>query len=165
MHISVFDIFKIGIGPSSSHTVGPMRAARRFAEWLEAEALIPNVEAIKVDEYEGDDRTGARIVVRALEEPIRQLADNAGLEGSIVVDKIRNAPKGNGLNVETGEYEDLIKAGITDPTMVVRSALQNAASIAKNILTTEAIVAEVPEKDAGGAGGGMPDMGGMGGMM
>src|SRR3989442_1584473 len=100
------------------------------------------------------------IVVRSLEEPVRQLADNAGLEGSIVVDKIRHAPKGHGLNVETGEYEDLMKTGITDPTMVVRSALQNAASIAKNILTTEAIVAEAPEK--AGAGAGMP--GGMGGM-
>ena len=108
----------------------------------------------------GDERTGATIVVRALEEPVRQLANNAGLEGSIVVDKVRNAPKGHGLNVETNEYEDLVKAGITDPTMVVRSALQNAASIAKNILTTEAIVAEAPEK--AGAGGGMP--GGMGGM-
>ena len=78
-----------------------------------------------------------------------------------MVDKIRNAPKGTGLNVETGEYEDLVKAGITDPTMVVRSALQNAASIAKNILTTEAIVAEAPEKQPAGVGGGMPDMGGM----
>jgi len=108
----------------------------------------------------GDERTGVSIVLRALEEPIRQLAYNAGLEGSIVVDKIRNGPKGQGLNVETGEYEDLIKAGITDPTMVVRSALQNAASIAKNILTTEAVVAEAPEKASAGAG--MP--GGMGGM-
>src|SRR5204862_2324792 len=123
-------------------------------------ALLNAVDAIKVDDFEGDDRPGARIVVRALEEPIRQLADNAGLEGSIVVDRIRNAPKGHGLNVETGEYEDLIKTGITDPTMVVRSALQNAASIAKNILTTEAIVAEPPEKNPVGAG--MP--GGMGGM-
>jgi chaperonin GroEL len=123
-------------------------------------ALLNAVEAIKLDEFEGDERTGGSIVVRALEEPIRQLADNAGLEGSIVVDKIRNSPKGQGLNVETGEYEDLIKAGITDPTMVVRSALQNAASIAKNILTTEAVVAEAPEKQPAGAG--MP--GGMGGM-
>jgi chaperonin GroEL len=123
-------------------------------------ALLNAVEAIKLDEFEGDERTGASIVTRALEEPIRQLADNAGLEGSIVVDKIRNAAKGHGLNVETNEYEDLIKAGITDPTMVVRSALQNAASIAKNILTTEAVVAEAPEKQPAGAG--MP--GGMGGM-
>jgi chaperonin GroEL len=123
-------------------------------------ALLTAVEAIKLDDYEGDERTGGSIVVRALEEPVRQLADNAGLEGSIVVDKIRNGPKGHGLNVETGEYEDLIKVGITDPTMVVRSALQNAASIGKNILTTEAVVAEAPEKQPAGAG--MP--GGMGGM-
>jgi chaperonin GroEL len=123
-------------------------------------ALLNTVDAVKLDAYEGDERTGATIVIRALEEPIRQLANNAGLEGSIVVDKIRNGTKGHGLNVETGEYEDLVKTGITDPTMVVRSALQNAASIAKNILTTEAIVAEAPEKQPAGAG--MP--GGMGGM-
>src|ERR671935_502302 len=123
-------------------------------------ALMNAVESIKLDGVDGDEATGGRIVVRALEEPIRQLADNAGLEGSIVVDKIRQSGKGFGLNVETGEYEDLIKAGITDPTMVVRSALQNAASIAKNILTTEAVVAEAPEKQPAGAG--MP--GGMGGM-
>jgi len=123
-------------------------------------ALVNSIDGINLDEYEGDERTGATIVVRALEEPVRQLANNAGMEGSIVVDKIKNSPKGHGLNVETGEYEDLVKAGITDPTMVVRSALQNAASIAKNILTTEAIVAEAPEKHPAGAG--MP--GGMGGM-
>ncbi|MBA3734070.1 MAG: chaperonin GroEL [Actinobacteria bacterium] len=123
-------------------------------------ALLNAVDAIKLDEMEGDERTGGTIVARALEEPVRQLAYNAGLEGSIVVDKVRNGPKGHGLNVETGEYEDLIKTGITDPTMVVRSALQNAASIGKNILTTEAIVAEAPEKNPAGAG--MP--GGMGGM-
>src|SRR5438094_4545082 len=124
-------------------------------------ALLNAVEAIKLDSFEGDERTGASIVVRSLEEPIRQLADNAGLEGSIVVDTIRRGGKGQGLNVETGEYEDLVTAGITDPTMVVRSALQNAAPIAKNILTTEAIVAEAPEKQGVGAGAGMPDMGGM----
>src|SRR2546421_431538 len=123
-------------------------------------ALLTAVDAINLDEFEGDERTGVSIVVRALEEPIRQLANNAGLEGSIVVDKIRNGAKGHGLNVETNEYEDLVKAGVTDPTMVVRSALQKPASIAKNILTTEAIVAEAPEK--AGAGAGMP--GGMGGM-
>src|SRR5438552_1460858 len=123
-------------------------------------ALVNAIDSIKLDAYEGDERTGATIVVRALEEPVRQLANNAGLEGSIAVDKVRHAEKGFGLNVESGEYEDLVKAGITDPTMVVRSALQNAASIAKNILTTEAIVAEAPEKQ--GAGAGMP--GGMGGM-
>jgi chaperonin GroEL len=124
-------------------------------------ALLNAVKAISLDTFEGDERTGARIVARALEEPIRQLADNAGLEGSIVVDKIRTGTKGHGLNVDTGEYEDLVKAGIIDPTKVTRLALQNAASIAKNILMTEAVVAEVPEKQPAMAGGGMPDMGGM----
>src|SRR5262247_1903268 len=123
-------------------------------------ALLNASEAIKPDSFEGDEKTGAAIIARSLEEPIRQLAQNAGLEGSVVVDKIRSLPKGQGLNVETGEYEDLVKAGIIDPTMVTRSALQNAASIAKNILTTEAVVAEPPEKTPVGAGmpGGMPDM-------
>jgi len=124
-------------------------------------ALVNAADSIKLDAVEGDERTGAAIIVRALEEPLRQLADNAGLEGSVVIDKVRQAPKGEGLNVETGEYEDLVKAGIIDPTMVTRSALQNAASIGKNILTTEAIVAEPPEKNPSMAGAGMPDMGGM----
>jgi chaperonin GroEL len=109
-----------------------------------------------------DERTGARIVLRALEEPLRQLAENAGLEGSVVVNDVRKAKKGHGLNASTNEIVDLVAAGVIDPAMVTRSALQNAASIAKNILTTEAIVAEVPEKENGaGGGGGMPDMSGM----
>ncbi len=124
-------------------------------------ALLNAIDSVKVDKLEGDERTGAQIIVRALEEPVRQLADNAGLEGSVVVDKVQQAPKGHGLNVDTGEVEDLVKSGIIDPTMVTRSALQNAASIAKNILTTEAVVAEAPEKAGAAAGGGMPDMGGM----
>jgi chaperonin GroEL len=124
-------------------------------------ALLNAASAIKPDGFDGDDRTGALIVERALEEPIRQLAQNAGLEGSVVVSKVREAPAGHGLNVDTGEVEDLVKAGIIDPTMVTRSALQNAASIAKNILTTEAVVAEPPEKTPAAAGAGMPDMGGM----
>ena len=108
-----------------------------------------------------DERTGARIVLRALEEPLRQLAENAGLEGSVVVNDVRKAKKGQGLNAATNEIVDLVAEGIIDPAMVTRSALQNAASIAKNILTTEAIVAEVPEKEPAGGGGGMPDMSGM----
>ena len=112
-----------------------------------------------LDALEGEEKTGAQIILRAVEEPLRQLAFNAGLEGSVVVDKVRNAKKGEGLNVETGEIEDLVKSGIIDPTMVTRAALQNAASIAKNILTTEAVVAEAPEKQsampAGMPGGGM----------
>ena len=124
-------------------------------------ALLNGAESINLDKLEGDDRTGANIIVRALEEPIRQLAANAGLEGSVVVSQVRSAAAGHGLNVDTGEVEDLVKAGIIDPTMVTRSALQNAASIGKNILMTEAIVAEPPEKQPVGAGAGMPDMGGM----
>jgi chaperonin GroEL len=128
-------------------------------------ALINAADAVKEEvlgKLEGDERTGAQIIIRSLEEPLRQLATNAGLEGSIAVDHVRRAKPGFGLNVDTGEVEDLLKSGIGDPTMVTRSALQNAASIAKNILTTEAIVAEAPEKaGAGMGGGGMPDMGGM----
>jgi len=125
-------------------------------------ALLNAVDSIKLESIKDpDERTGAAIIVRALEEPIRQLAFNAGLEGSVVVSQVRGAAKGQGLNVDTGEVEDLFAAGIIDPTMVTRSALQNAASIAKNILTTEAVVAEPPEKNPVGAGAGMPDMGGM----
>ncbi len=127
-------------------------------------ALLNAADTVRgeLDKLEGDERTGAQIVLRSLEEPLRQLAYNAGLEGSVVVNQVRSAAVGQGLNVDTGEVEDLVKAGIIDPTMVTRSALQNAASIAKNILTTEAIVAEAPEKaGAGMGGGGMPDMGGM----
>ena len=126
-------------------------------------ALLQAIDSIKLDKFDGDERTGASIIARALEEPVRQLANNAGLEGSVVVNTIRAGSKGFGLNVDTGEQEDLVKSGIIDPTMVTRSALQNAASIAKNILTTEAIVADAPEKQPAGAGmpGGMGDMGGM----
>jgi chaperonin GroEL len=100
-------------------------------------------------------------VHRALEEPTRQIAEDSGAEGSVVVNDVRKAAAGHGLNAQTGDIEDLVQAGVIDPAMVTRSALQNAASIAKNILTTEAIVAEVPEKEGAAAGGGMPDMGGM----
>ena len=126
-------------------------------------ALLAAQKALNVDLIEEpDERTGALIVVRALEEPLRQIAENAGLEGSVVVNDVRKAKKGYGLNAASNEIVDLVAAGVIDPAMVTRSALQNAASIAKNILTTEAIVAEVPEKDGGGApGGGMPDMSGM----
>jgi chaperonin GroEL len=118
---------------------------------------------LKVDHsgLEDDEQTGFKIVLRSLEEPLRQISFNAGLEGSVVINDVRNAKPGVGLNAATGELEDLVKAGVVDPAKVTRSALQNAASIAKNILTTEAIVADPPEKE--GAGG-MPDMGGMGGM-
>jgi len=123
-------------------------------------ALLNAVKSINLEGFsDPDERTGASIIVRALEEPLRQLAYNAGLEGSVVVNQVRKAPKGQGLNVDTNEVEDLVKAGVIDPTMVTRSALQNAASIAKNIVTTEAVVAEMPEKQpampAGMPGGGM----------
>ncbi|HEY1514579.1 MAG TPA: chaperonin GroEL [Gaiellaceae bacterium] len=127
-------------------------------------ALLNAADAVKeglLGKLEGDERTGAQIIIKSLEEPLRQLSTNAGLEGSVVVQQVRSSKPGEGLNVDTGEVTDLVKAGITDPTMVTRSALQNAASIAKNILTTEAIVAEAPEKAGAGAGAGMPDMGGM----
>jgi chaperonin GroEL len=127
-------------------------------------ALLNAQKALDFDAIDlPDEKTGARIVHRALEEPLRQIAENAGMEGSVVVNDVRKAKKGHGLNAATGEIVDLVAEGIIDPAMVTRSALQNAASIAKNILTTEAIVAEVPEKNGGGggAGGGMPDMSGM----
>jgi chaperonin GroEL len=124
-------------------------------------ALLNAQDAIDPADLDADEATGAEIIRRALEEPLRQIADNSGLEGSVVVEKVRGLKAGEGLDAETGEYGDLVKAGVIDPTMVTRSALQNAASIAKNILTTEAIVAEPPEKEPAGAGAGMPDMGGM----
>ncbi len=128
-------------------------------------ALLVAQKALDIDAIAlPDEQTGAKIVFRALEEPLRQISENAGLEGSVVVNDVRKAKKGHGLNAATGEIVDLIAAGVIDPAMVTRSALQNAASIAKNILTTEAIVAEVPDKDSGGGmpgGGGMPDMSGM----
>ncbi len=125
-------------------------------------ALLQASASVSLDGLEDDSATGARIVLRALEEPLRQIAENAGLEGSVVVNDVRKAKAGEGLNAATNEIVDLVAAGVIDPAMVTRSALQNAASIAKNILTTEAIVAEVPDKEGGGMpGGGMPDMSGM----
>jgi chaperonin GroEL len=124
-------------------------------------ALLNAQEAVDVGKIDDPDQsTGAEIVRRALEEPIRQIAGNSGFEGSVVVDKVRGMKAGEGLNADNGDYGDLIAAGVIDPTMVTRSALQNAASIAKNILTTECIVAEPPEKE-GAAAPAMPDMGGM----
>jgi len=129
-------------------------------------ALILAIPAVQAVVVEGDERTGASIIARALEEPLRQLANNAGLEGSVVVNEVKVRGGGVGLNVSTDEYEDMVTAGIIDPAMVTRSALQNAASIAKNILTTEVIVADKPEEATGGMPGGMGGgMGGMGGMM
>ncbi len=113
---------------------------------------------------EGDEATGAKMVARALEEPLKQIAVNAGMEGGVIVEKVKNLKGAHGLNAATGEYEDLVKAGVIDAAKVTRSALQNAASIAALFLTTEAVVADKPEeKGAGGMPGGMPG-GGMGDM-
>jgi len=107
----------------------------------------------------GDELTGALIVRRAVEEPLKQIAVNAGLEGGVVVEKVKSLPAGEGLNAATGEYTDMFKAGIIDPAKVTRSALQNAASIAALFLTTEAVIAEKPEKTpAAPAGPGGGDM-------
>jgi len=107
---------------------------------------------------DADQATGARIVAKALEGPLTQIALNAGLEGGVVVEKVRNLEGPNGLNAATGEYQDLVAAGIIDAAKVTRSALQNAASIAALFLTTEAVIADKPEKAGAPAGGGMPDM-------
>jgi chaperonin GroEL len=115
-----------------------------------------------------EEKFGVNIIRRAIEEPLRHIAKNAGAEGAIVLDKVRNGKGGYGYNAYSEEYEDLMKAGIIDPTKVVRTALQNAASVAALMLTTEAMVAEKPKEDAGGGmPGGMPGggMGGMPGMM
>ncbi|MDY3049641.1 MAG: chaperonin GroEL [Rothia sp. (in: high G+C Gram-positive bacteria)] len=126
-------------------------------------ALIQaGVKAFEKLELTGDEATGANIVRVAIDAPLKQIAFNAGLEPGVVVDKVRNLPAGTGLNAATGEYEDLMAAGINDPVKVTRSALQNAASIAGLFLTTEAVVADKPEPAAAAAA---PDMGGMGGMM
>ena len=109
---------------------------------------------------EGDVATGINIVLRALEEPVRQIANNAGLEGSIIVDRLKREEVGHGFNAATGEWVNMIDAGVVDPAKVTRSALQNAASVASLFLTTEAVVADIPEP----AGAAMPDMSGMGGM-
>ncbi|OPC82438.1 chaperonin GroL [Embleya scabrispora] len=112
-------------------------------------------------ELDSDEATGANIVRLAVEAPLKQIAVNAGLEGGVVVEKVRNLTPGHGLNAATGDYVDLIAEGIIDPAKVTRSALQNAASIAALFLTTEAVIADKPEKNAAPAGGGAPDMGGM----
>ena len=129
-------------------------------------AFIRCIPALSKLKLEGDDQLGVNIVTRAMEDPVRQIADNAGLEGSVVVEKVKEEKAAFGLNAETGQFEDLVKAGIIDPTKVTRYALQNAASVAALMLTTEAIVAEKPKEEkamppmppGGGYGG---DMGGM----
>ncbi|KPL57834.1 chaperonin GroEL [Bacillus sp. AFS015802] len=122
-------------------------------------ALVNVYNKVASIEADADVATGINIVLRALEEPIRQIAHNAGLEGSIIVERLKKEEVGVGFNAATGEWVNMIEKGIVDPTKVTRSALQNAASVAAMFLTTEAVVADIPEE-----GGGMPDMSGMGGM-
>jgi chaperonin GroEL len=130
-------------------------------------ALVRCINGLKKMELEGEEQNGVNLVMRALEEPVRQIANNAGEEGSVVVEKVKASKGASGFNAETGEFEDLMKSGIIDPTKVTRFALQNASSVAALLLTTEAMVAEKPKEKEDmpmmppGGGG----MGGMGGMM
>lgn len=127
-------------------------------------ALVNVIGKVQDLKTEGDEATGIKIVVRALEEPIRQIAENAGYEGSVIVDKLKNVALGTGFNAANGEWVNMVEAGIVDPTKVTRSALQNAASVAALLLTTEAVVADKPEPAAPAAPAMDPSMG-MGGMM
>ncbi len=122
---------------------------------------LPAIEALKLQDE--DERIGVDIVRRAIESPLRALASNAGVEGSIIVQEVKRRKGNDGYNVTTGEYEDLVKAGVVDPKKVTRTALQNAASIAGLLLTTECLITEVPEKEkpAPAGGGHGPGMGGM----
>ncbi|MCS5619672.1 MAG: chaperonin GroEL, partial [Myxococcota bacterium] len=131
-------------------------------------ALIRAQTALDKLDVEGEQKAGVSIVRKAIEAPLRYIAENAGVEGSIVVDKVKGLKGANGFNARTEVYEDLIKAGVIDPTKVVRTSLQNAASVSGLLLTTEAMIADTPEEGGGGGGmpGGMPGgMGGMPGMM
>lgn len=123
-------------------------------------ALVNVIAAVKAVEATGDEQTGVNIVLRALEEPVRQIAHNAGLEGSVIVERLKKEAAGIGFNAATGEFVNMMEAGIVDPAKVTRSALQNAASVSAMFLTTEAVIADKPDEN----GGGMPDMSGMGGM-
>jgi chaperonin GroEL len=128
-------------------------------------ALLRCIDKLGKLSVPGEQQFGVKIVQKALEEPLRQIAVNAGMEGGIVVEKVKSLKGNSGFNAETEDYEDLVKAGIIDPTKVARCALQNAASVAGLLLTTEVMVAEIPEEKGGpGGASGMPDMGGMGGM-
>jgi chaperonin GroEL len=120
-------------------------------------ALVRAIKALDGLKLEGDVATGANILRRALEEPLRQIATNAGVEGSVVVEKVKSLKGNEGFNAATGEYVDMIKAGIVDPTKVTRSALQNAASIAAMLLTTESLVTDKPEDKKGSPAPPMPD--------
>ncbi|MDA3937002.1 MAG: chaperonin GroEL, partial [Actinomycetota bacterium] len=126
-------------------------------------ALTDAAHAVEALSLSGDEMIGVKIILKALDEPLKTIASNAGFEGSVVVEKVKSLPKGHGLNSATGEYGDLMAMGVIDPVKVTRTALQNASSIAALILITETAVTEVPAKDDGGAA--MAGMGGMGGGM
>jgi chaperonin GroEL len=127
--------------------------------------LVSAIKALDSVQAEGEEATGVNILRRALEEPLRQIAYNAGFDGSVTVAGVRNAPRGHGFNAATGEYVDMFQAGIIDPVKVTRSALQNAVSIAGMVLSTDTLITDVPEEPAAAPAGGAPGMGGMGGMM
>lgn len=122
-------------------------------------ALVNVIDSVAKLELTGDDETGRNIVLRALEEPVRQIAYNAGYEGSVIIDKLKNSELGTGFNAATGEWVNMMDAGIIDPVKVTRSALQNAASVASLILTTEAVVANKPEPATPAMPQGMDGMG------
>jgi chaperonin GroEL len=133
-------------------------------------ALVRCLDVLEKIKIKADQKLGVKVVMRAIEEPLRQIVNNAGSEGSVVIDKIKNSEGAYGYNAETNTYEDLIKAGVIDPTKVVRFALQNAGSVASLMLTTEAMIADKPEEKPEPMPGGAPGMGGggmggMGGMM
>ena len=123
-------------------------------------ALLRAAKVLQTLKLEGDEQVGVNIIIRAIEEPMRWIATNAGHEGSIVVQRVKDMKDEEGFNAQTEQYENLVQAGVIDPTKVVRSALQNAASIASLLLTTEAVISQIPEKEHSNAA--MP--GGMGGM-
>ena len=129
-------------------------------------ALLRSAKAIEAAAagLEGDEKLGALIVRRAIESPLRQLCENAGVEGSLIVAEVLKSKGGKGYNVATGEYVDLIAEGVVDPTKVTRTALQNAGSVAGLLLTTEAVITDEPEEGGSGGHGHGHDMGGMGGM-
>lgn len=149
------------------HRIEDALAATRAAveEGIVSGGGVALIEALRslgdISSTEPDEMTGIKIIKKALEEPLKQIANNAGMEGSVVVEKVKSSDKGIGFNALTGAYEDMIAAGIVDPAKVTRSALQNAASIAAMLLTTECLIADKPDENKGG---GMPPMGGMGGM-
>jgi len=129
-------------------------------------ALVRCLDALDKMKIKAEQKLGVKVVMSAVEVPLRRIADNAGYEGSVVIDKVKSGQGAFGYNAETNTYEDMIAAGVIDPTKVVRFALQNAGSVASLMLTTEAMIAEKPEKkEPPMPGGGMGGMGGMDGMM